>query len=108
MGWRRSLYDKRKKENLIISSMEEKGMACCIHKTSPNADNRHYCWGCNRDKYCYKTKQKAEKATEFVPNKQRVYYCKSCCAWHTTKILDITDLKHLCNGFTTIDVPSEK
>lgn len=51
---------------------------------SQNADNRHFCLAIQRQKFCYETKEKAERACKFASGKQRVYYCESCCAYHTT------------------------
>ena len=75
-----------------------------IHTVSWNADNRHYCWGCCKEKYCYETKEKALKSTRFVKNKQRVYYCELCSAYHTTSKLKVKDVKFLHNGYNEFEI----
>ena len=55
---------------------------------SANSDNRKYCVGVSRQKFCYETYEKARRACDYSPNPQRVYYCDFCCAYHTTKMLD--------------------
>ena len=54
---------------------------------SANSDNRKFCVAIQRQKFCYDTYEKAKKACEYSPNPQRVYYCKFCCAYHTTHFL---------------------
>lgn len=104
MSWKRSCFEKAKQKDKIIKYLKEKGYSSdAIHFISPNADNRHYCWGCGKEKYCYETKEKAARAVRFSPNKQRVYYCELCSCWHTTKELSVSDIRYLNNGFITID-----
>ena len=55
---------------------------------SANSDNRKYCVGVSRQKFCYETYEKARRACDYSPNPQRVYYCDFCCAYHTTKMLN--------------------
>lgn len=54
---------------------------------SANSDNRKFCPAIQRPKFCYETYEKAKKACEYSDNPQRVYYCKFCCAYHTTHFL---------------------
>lgn len=54
---------------------------------SANADNRKFCVEIQREKFCYESYKKAERACEFLESRQRIYYCKSCCAYHTTSFL---------------------
>lgn len=54
---------------------------------SANSDNRKYCVAISRQKFCYETYEKAQKACEYSPNPQRIYYCDFCCAYHTTSML---------------------
>ena len=75
-----------------------------FHKVSPNADNRYYCWGCCKEKYCYETKEKAEKASRYTLNKQRVYYCGLCSAYHTTSSLSLPSLEVIRNGFNNREI----
>ena len=100
MGWRRKQFDKKQELKKTIRILETNGADTSgIHIVSANADNRHYCWGCCKEKYCYETKEKAEKATRFTANKQRVYYCELCSAYHTTSRLSLPNLKVISNGF---------
>ncbi|MCQ2571286.1 MAG: hypothetical protein MJ154_03520 [Candidatus Saccharibacteria bacterium] len=55
---------------------------------SANSDNRKFCLFIQRQKFCYETYEKAQKACEYSNNPQRIYYCKSCCAYHTTHYLN--------------------
>lgn len=55
--------------------------------SSANSDNRKFCLAIQRQKFCFDTYEKAKKACEFSDNPQRVYYCKFCCAYHTTHFL---------------------
>ena len=100
MGWKRKQFDKKQELKKTIRILEANGADTSgIHVVSANADNRHYCWGCCKEKYCYETKEKAEKATRFTANKQRVYYCELCSAYHTTSRLSLPNLKVISNGF---------
>ncbi|MBR2741511.1 hypothetical protein IKD98_02035 [Candidatus Saccharibacteria bacterium] len=108
MGWRRSCFEKEKsRENYAKALLEKGAKAEKFHKVSPNADNRHYCWGCCKEKYCYETKEKAEKAARFTENKQRVYYCELCSAYHTTSRLSLPNLKVISNGFNNMETLKE-
>ena len=56
------------------------------HYVSAKSDNRVFCPLIGRQKFRYETKEKAELACKYSKNKQRAYYCKACCAWHTTSM----------------------
>lgn len=71
--------------------MSKKYRGKSYHKSrhiSANSDNRKYCVGASRQKFCYETYEKARRACEYSPNPQRVYYCDFCCAYHTTRLLN--------------------
>ena len=55
-------------------------------RISKNSDNRVFCPEIGREKFRYETKEKALLACKYSSNKQRPYYCNSCCAWHTTSM----------------------
>ena len=105
MGWKRTQFEKKQALKKVIKILEAKGADTSkIHMVSANADNRHYCFGCGHEKYCYETEEKAELATKFTPFEQRVYYCNLCICYHTTHKIEVADIKYLQNGFNTITV----
>ena len=108
MSWRRAQFEKKKALENAVKNMQERGIdSRMIHIVSNNADNRHYCWGCSKQKYCYETKEKAVRSTQFVKNKQRVYYCGLCMGYHTTSKIDINDVRHpLNNGYSITETQS--
>lgn len=103
MGWKRHQIEEKMAEKRLRKIVVKKGEKYKRHFVSQNSDNRHYCWGCDREKYCYDTKEKAELAAEYNPYKMRVYYCDVCCAYHTTCKLSIKDIKRLNNGYVNIN-----
>lgn len=104
MGWRRVCFEKKKRSENIDKALSVRGANNSFHRISPNADNRHYCWGCCKEKYCYETKSKAEKATRFTMNRQRVYYCRLCSAYHTTSRLSLPSIEVIVNGFNNKEI----
>ena len=105
MGWQRKHFEKHRNKKAYVNYLKEQGRDGEIpHMISPNSDNRHYCWGCDKEKYCYLTEKKANLAKEYYPGKYRVYYCDLCCAYHITSKITIDGIWHINNGFVKIAI----
>ena len=87
MGYWRKKEDREREEARESKNGNQKRIV------SRNADNRIYCIACGKEKFCYDSEKKALLACKYSPNDQRAYYCYTCHAWHTSHIMDKSELR---------------